>query len=583
MKKPWPVPFCLTAFSLGRSSQCLAQSGPLTQPIYTPNILTPSLPYQGVGNLGYQPGYSPNTVTNGYQPLLPNDEIIRSGGNTYQSMFYSVGQGSKYQASVGGLQFQAPDLLQTTLSYQNVLQPGAMGTNAAIRIGRFYYSLNSVSGSVLYSDNVNWSQTNRQSGEIAIVTLRGTMMVQLLDNLRLAASLGVVYFPIKSKVGIEGFTQDTEDARVFLGNGESTKAQLTYDLKAGEWDIFFYDQIRATQALYVEQFNASAAAPFDEEDRAGRYAFFAQNGSTASGKEVRVNDNFQNARNNDTTFLYANNQVGATVSRLLPTDTRLRTGVYRLDYWYLGENAAFVPSSAEVAFVDLRSERDNLRFKPFATYEMFRYGDHRWDQEAVGGIQGPITENLEFTGAMGYFWGGRSQQNTTVGYVQLNHQIGPLTSQAVTFRREVTAPVQDIEQSVTYEFRQQLGPRFTIVPFAKYATFTDPAQYRHRHRGGTRGRAADVGPHSQDLVHRRRDLQPRGVQHWLAHDVGPLGCDRPGAASPDRYLCRQPHLSISGPRFLGAQRQFLRKPGDAHPDQVFLLSKHPGGWLLRQV
>ena len=473
MKKPWPVLFCLTAFSLERASQCLAQTPPV-QPIYTPSILTPSLPFQGAGRLGYQPGYDQVNVTNGYQPQLPNDEIIRTGGNTYQNMFYSVGQGSKYEGSVGGLQFQAPDLLQATLAYDNRIPGGLMGTNAEIKVGRFYYSVDSVSGSALYSDNVNWNQTNRQSGVIAIVTLRGTMMVQLLDNLRLAASLGIVYFPSRARSRSEGFTEDTENARLFLGDGQTTRAQLTYDLKAGEWDIFLYNQIRATQALYVEQFNASVAAPFDEEDRTGRYAFFAENSQAPGGREVRVNDDFQNARNNDTTFLYANNQVGATISRLLPTDTRLRAGAYRLDYWYLGENTELLPSSAQVAFIDLQSERDNLRFKPFVSYEMFQYGNQRWDQELVGGVRGPITENLEFTGAAGYFWGGQSQQNTTVGYVQLNHQIGPLTQQAVTFRREVTAPVQDIEQSVIYEFRQQLGPRFTVVPFAEYATYTDP-------------------------------------------------------------------------------------------------------------
>jgi hypothetical protein len=475
MKKPWPVLFCLTACWLERAPNAAAQTTTPVQPIFVPNLMSPGVPFQEVGNLGYLPVYDQNFLTNGYHPELPNDEIIRTSGSSYQNMFYSVGEGGRFEANAGNLQVQAPDLLQTTLAYQDTLPNSMTGTNAEIRVGRFYYDFTSLSAAVLYSDNVNWSQTNRQGGVISAVTLRGVAMIQLLDNLRLAASLGVVYFPITSKIGVEGFTEGTAAARLFLGNNENTRAQLTYDLKAGEWDIFLYDQVRATQALFADQFNVTVAAPFDDEDREGRYAFYAPNSSAAGGQEVRVNDELQqNGRNNATTFVYANNQVGATISRLLPTDTRLRVGAYRLDYWYLGENNAFMPASAQVAFVDLHSERENLRFKPFASYEVFQYGNHRWDQEALGGIRGPITENLELTGAVGYFVGGRPGQNSTVSYVQLNHQIGPLTSQAFSYRRDVTAPVQDLEQSFSYELRQRLGPHFTVVPFVVYATYDDP-------------------------------------------------------------------------------------------------------------
>jgi hypothetical protein len=482
MNKRWPVLFCLTASWLESAPEAGAQTagqGVPLQQIQLPVLNTPTAPTQPLGIQTFVPLSEQNFPTNGLaQPLLtnvPNAGIVRTTGAVYQNMFYSVGEGGKYAASEGGLRVEVPDLLRANFSYQSVFRNNMSATNAEIRVGRLYYDLTSLSGSVLYSDNVNWTQTNRQGGVISDVTLRGVAMIQLLDNLRLAASIGVIYFPLRNRVGIEGFTQDTVDARLFLGDSQATRAQLSYDLKAGDWDLLFYDQAKATQALFADRFDVAVGEPYDQEDRAGRYAFADPSRRTASGnQQVRVNEVPQNGHATDNTFLYANNQAGATVSRLLPTDTRLRVGAYRVDYWYLGGSQVLLPNTAQVGFVDLRSERDNLRFKPFATYEIFRYQDRAWEQEAIAGVQGPVTENIKFAGGGGYFVGSQPRQNSAVGFAQLSHDLGPHTTQMFRYRREVTAPVQDIEESYTYELRQGLGPHLNITPFVTYSIFADP-------------------------------------------------------------------------------------------------------------
>jgi hypothetical protein len=406
-------------------------------------------------------------------PRFPHSEIQRQQIATYDRLFFPVGTASQRTDSrLGGLRADVPNLASLNLNYRLPLAAArSVNTNAEIRVGCFYYDVTSVSTSWLYSDNVDRAEANTRDGLIGIFTLNGVAMIQLLDNLRLAAQVGLVYLPLRGEVGLAGFMTDSTSARLFLGDSEHLRAQLSYDLQVGDWNVLVYDEVRSTQALFTERFNPRVGESFDEEDRAGRYAFR----STGSGGNFRVNERGQNNR---TPFSYINNRAGFAVDRLVPTETRVGFGAYHLNYWYLNNSQgntsqANAPTTRDVGFFTLNSERESLRFKPFASYQVRRTGEQKWDQEIRTGLAGPITENLNFYGTVGYFIGGNTDQNRFLAGASVRHQIGPLTSQSIDYRREVTEPEQDLEESYSYHLRQTLGPRLIGDAFVSYATFED--------------------------------------------------------------------------------------------------------------
>lgn len=400
---------------------------------------------------------------------LPNAQIQRDAGPPYENMFYTVGMGGRTEPKMGGFRASLPDLFRVGFNYDTpFFKSQGAATNAEIRVGRLYYDVTSLSTSWLYSDNVDLTESNRRSGVIGIFTLKGVAMIQLMENLRISVKAGLVFLPLRGKFGLAGFVNDSASGRLFFGDSELLRAQVSYDLQLARWNLVFYDQVRATQALFAERFNVAAGEPFDEQDRAGRYVFRSTIGG--GGNNLRVNESDQR---NSLAFIYANNQLGASANRLIPTDTRIEFGAYRMNYWYLGATDGLLPYNRDVGYASLTSERDNLRFKPFASYQIYRSNEQEWDQEMRGGFQGPVTENLKFNGSVGYFIGGKTDKRRMLAHASLRHQLGPLTSQSIVYRRDVTAPEQDLEESYSYHLRQILGPYLNADAFFTYATFED--------------------------------------------------------------------------------------------------------------
>ncbi|MCX6895338.1 MAG: hypothetical protein NTZ16_07575 [Verrucomicrobia bacterium] len=308
---------------------------------------------------------------------LPNTQIERDSGPPYGSMYYDVGVGQRLEPRVGGFSATLPDIFQTGFRYNApFLSSRGSTTNAEIKLGRFYYDVTSLSTSWLFSDNVNRAETGVSSGFIGICTLKGVAMLQLLENLRFAATAELVLLPLRGKFGLAGFVRDSGEARLFLSDSygrERLRAQIAYDLLVGGWNARIYDQVQLkSPAIGLdERFNIAAGEPFDEQDRAGRYAFRSSGG----GSGLRVNEY---DRRNDLSFNYVNNQMGVSANRLLPTETRATFGAYRMNYWYLGDSGAIMPRTRDVGYASLNSERDNLRFKPFVAYQIYRSNEQEW-------------------------------------------------------------------------------------------------------------------------------------------------------------------------------------------------------------
>jgi hypothetical protein len=407
----------------------------------------------------------------GGEPEFPNKEVLRNPEKSYDTVFYSSSSGGRVGPKVDGPRLTFPsDLLQGGLKYNLPFRTASNTTNAEIRLGRFYIDLLSVSTSFLYSDNVNRTEFNAHGGFIGIAEFDILGIFQITDNLRLAFKTGLIWLPLKNQFGVAGFTRDSFSGRVFYGSDPYQLTQFTYDLSLGGWEMRFYDHLRALQTLYADQFYLlTGGDSFDEEDRTGRYVFRSRLGAGAANG-ISINET---GKRNTESFIEVRNTVGASISRLLPTVTRLEVGAFHSDMFYYGANADTLPHSRDVAYASLNSERESLRFQPFLSYRVYRNDERQWNHEIRGGVTAPLTQNLHLLGSAGYMWHEESKSERVVGNLRLRQTLGTYTMHQVEYLRDLTYPEQDLENSVSYRLRQTLGPYLYGVAFVKYATFED--------------------------------------------------------------------------------------------------------------
>ena len=101
------------------------------------------------------------------------------------------------------------------------------------------------------------------------------------------------------------------------------------------------------------------------------------------------------------------------------------------------------------------------------------------------GLQGPAVKRRpscrsarpapipQFSSSFGYYIGGRLSRDAYLAHAKLQHDINPLTRQSIEYRRDITAPEEDLEESYTYHLRRVLGPYLNASLFFGYATFED--------------------------------------------------------------------------------------------------------------
>lgn len=452
---------------------------------------------------------------------LPYREILRSERVPNKNAFRPMNVGARLQPKIGDARAEfRPNIVNARLTYDLPFAAAGAPTDAEIRVGRFYLDVLALSGSVLYSDNANQSEHNRKAGAIGMVTLTTVAIFQFTDNLRLAFRAGLAWFPFENKFGIGGFFRDPISGRFFAGD-DYFSAQFTYDLRLSKWNIHFFDYFRASAPL-VEDDNFlilnSGGGFQDEEDRIGRYAFSSRRvtgGAGAAAAGNRVNESDRHLYN---TFLRLANTVGVSADRLLPTDTRMELGFYHSDYWYLAnDDSLSLPRTRDVAHASLNSERETLRFKPFLAYRTFRYNEGPWNQEIRMGVRGPITENMNLLASAGYYISGATGAERWLTQVRLQHTIGPQTYQQLEYRRDISFPEEDLEQTYAYNLRQILGPYLLADAFFAYSTFED------LNRNGTGTREWRTGIQFISELSSKTSIRLRGVYTKIEYDNRNLG------------------------------------------------------------
>ena len=381
----------------------------------------------------------------------------------YYSSIYGERGGSKF----GNARLEFPqDLLQGGLKYNSPLRTGVAPTNSDLTIGPLNLKLLSVSGSLLYTDNKNRDEFDRKGGFINMEEFDILGILQLTDRLRFSFKAGLIWFPLEGDFGLAGFTRDRFGGRLFYGHDPYLDTRFSYRLEVGEWNIKIYDNLRALQMLFADSFDFVGGVPFDEEDRIGRYAFRS---SIRPREGATVNETTRDA------FIMVMNTAGGSVDRLLPTVTRFEGGFYHTDFlFYYGSGGnTQLPGSRDVGYVHLSSERETMRFKPFADFRVSRYDEGPWGQRVQGGFSGPFTENIHFYGRAGYFWQEQSKKERVIAEMRLRHTIGPNTYHQIRYLRDETYPELDLANSYIYRFHQVLGPYVTADAYASYSTFED--------------------------------------------------------------------------------------------------------------
>ena len=329
--------------------------------------------------------------------------------------------------------------------------------DAHLKMGPVYLRINSISGALLGSDNINWSETDREKGSIAQVQLGITVIAQLSEGWQFALSGAICYLPFTGDVGF-----GNGQLMQFLDYNQALlRSQVSKEAEIGGWTVTFSDtfEVRPSNSLYGgDDMSLFGGYTNKSSDRAGRYSFSAPKNS--------LNDNILSDPNSLT--FYASNLIGAYATRLYPSELRVSAKATHENFWYQDQYNGYVPQSESMLAIELASERESLRFKPFCGYELdeFRYkSDSITEQQVYAGIRGPITDQLFLTARAGYLTSDLQDGNSATWRLSLEHVAGPSTTESLFCSREPNDFGGYVADHFGYRLTQGLGPHLTSELF----------------------------------------------------------------------------------------------------------------------
>ena len=418
---------------------------------------------------------------------VPVTRLVSDPGMPYENVFRNqaiLGGTKQPKVGPGGrLSFGLPGAAMSSGMQLPFVTRGFSPSDATLKLGRFYMDVGPLSGSVLWTDNKNRSSTDRQTGIISVARLEFQGLVQWNEGLQFAIRGAAIWLPFQNEAGLDGFGLfDPVNARFGAAGGRiPLRAQFVYDFVLSKWDMQFIDDFSADftdgffgiRGEFADELVVTDPIAFNEQDRAGRYRFGGTGASTTSraGRTTQLDT----AQQLDTRSLVLRNLVGLSATRSVPTNTRMTLFASHQDQWYF-DNPIAMPAKIDTAGVIAVNERENMRFKPFASYRGRQINTRPGlDQIAEGGVFGPITDQLDFLGSAGWSKAGRSNQENLIWQINLNHTAGPYTTQTLSFSRQVSDPEpnSDLIEVLSYRITQILGPDLTGQIFARWITFDD--------------------------------------------------------------------------------------------------------------
>jgi len=416
-------------------------------PLPTPSGLTPSVPQPAFD----RPYTLPPNAYGQYPGGIPYSSVLTFTGANLNSSNLLGGEPRRPDAFSPENSNSAPGGVAAYSSLQVPLKVPFLvrapePEDADLKVGPVFVKFRSIEGLVLADDNFNESEYNRKSELLVLLRLNLTVIAQLSDNLQFAFLGSLEYLPIQNDFGL--------GTSLNLGLlGPLLAAQFVYDTVIGSWPVRFAEEFGASAAEYstdtVDNFDLLQEDQIERDDN-GRYSFHQldNNSSNTTSKPL----------------VYYDNTVSVVTDRLLPDDIRLTVRAYHQDLWYNQSNRG-LPGSRDDFLTSLVSERQDLRYEPYVTYEAQR-DDHLpgITQIAKAGVFGPIDDQVFLRAEVGYFVDG-FDHNGLLYLVRLDHAAGPYTSEHLAVGRDLFSFEQE---EVTYEYYrldQILGPTLTASLF----------------------------------------------------------------------------------------------------------------------
>lgn len=361
----------------------------------------------------------------------------------------------------GGAQVDLPDFRGRF----PLLQRGFAPENADLKAGPFYFKLRHISTAVLLSDNINRTTDNRESGSLSIFSIGGQIMAQLSEGFHIAVAGNFVYFPFEGRSGFSGFELQAPYSFGISG-APTAQTQIAWEPTAFGLPFVIADEFKTGLLRFSNSvrndFVLFDNSDFDATTREGVYTLSARSPST-SGRTANNN----NQTGND--HLYYSNEVSLSTSANLPGQNVLHFRASHENLWYLDNrsNQQGLPSQRDRAILGIESVREDLRFKPFVTYDYHRRDNpERTDQTIRMGAKGPITDLLNFRGELGYLL--KSRGNKLLWRLGLHHTPNPYTKHTLEYLREVSDFHDEISQGARYQITKTLGPDLTSSAYLHY-------------------------------------------------------------------------------------------------------------------
>ena len=336
--------------------------------------------------------------------------------------------------------------------------------DADLKAGPFYLKFESLEADMYYSDNYNETATDRRSEVLAILSLNMTLMAQITEGLEISVNGTLIYLPLQNTVGVT--------SNSFYGNFPlllpipTFLSAVNYDTLIGGWYVRFEDQISAQPATYSDStqytYNLFSGSVLDQSN--GKYVF------RSGHVDLRSNQSGSNSQE-DNFFVYSN-IVSAETSHYYPDDVLVSARAYRQDLWYNQETRG-LPTSRDDFLIQAQSIRENMRFKPYVSFEV----EHTSDVPGVyeigqAGFTGPITDQLFLAAGAGYYLSNTGNQGFLYD-LTLTHQAGPDTSEVLQVARSLNDFDDEVDTTEYYRITQVLGPTLNVSAFADHTEYEE--------------------------------------------------------------------------------------------------------------
>ena len=307
---------------------------------------------------------------------------------------------------------------------------------ANFNFGPFHLDLLHWNNTLVASNNINRVDSGAESDIIAASILNMRLTTEIASFFNFTLNGSAVWLPFENRVGISGFglvAPSLEVTPIF-------DATAKYENTLGRWDM---ELLNSTNISSYDVFSTTVEGrsaiwqplEFDSIDRAGNY-------SLGPSEQTRQSFSDNLTAGTDTDNVRITNLTGLTLSRWIPTQSKLSVSTYHREYFYPTQDVPQGIRYSEGVTVKVTNQRENMRFKPFAIYKVQRSNILYRGELFRAGIRGPITDYTSLV--------------ASTGYSKLTPREDSVTSSKQIYRLAIT---NDLTPTLTHSFGVERVPR----------------------------------------------------------------------------------------------------------------------------